>query len=72
MTPGKPAPSSQWRLIACDLDGTLIGWNHKTNERDLASPSRSAPAATRSNAAASSAHSTCPSRWAWVSLPTEH
>jgi Cof subfamily protein (haloacid dehalogenase superfamily) len=36
MTPGKPAPSSQWRLIACDLDGTLIGWNHKTNERDLA------------------------------------
>ncbi len=27
--------SSRWRVIACDLDGTLIGWNHKINERDL-------------------------------------
>ncbi|HVX83559.1 MAG TPA: HAD hydrolase family protein [Phycisphaerae bacterium] len=27
---------SHWRIIACDLDGTLIGWDHKINERDLA------------------------------------
>src|SRR5579862_9834287 len=26
---------SRWRIIACDLDGTLIGWNHKINDRDL-------------------------------------
>ena len=26
---------SFWRIVACDLDGTLIGWNHKINERDL-------------------------------------
>jgi Cof subfamily protein (haloacid dehalogenase superfamily) len=28
--------TSHWRIIACDLDGTLIGWSHKVNERDLA------------------------------------
>jgi 5-amino-6-(5-phospho-D-ribitylamino)uracil phosphatase len=26
---------SHWRIVACDLDGTLIGWNHKINARDL-------------------------------------
>jgi 5-amino-6-(5-phospho-D-ribitylamino)uracil phosphatase len=26
---------SHWKLIACDLDGTLIGRNHKINDRDL-------------------------------------
>jgi Cof subfamily protein (haloacid dehalogenase superfamily) len=28
--------TSHWRILACDLDGTLIGWSHKVNERDLA------------------------------------
>jgi hypothetical protein len=28
--------SSHWRAIACDLDGTLIGRNHKILDRDLA------------------------------------
>jgi Cof subfamily protein (haloacid dehalogenase superfamily) len=28
--------NSFWRILACDLDGTLIGWSHKVNERDLA------------------------------------
>ncbi len=28
--------NSHWRILACDLDGTLIGWSHKVNERDLA------------------------------------
>jgi Cof subfamily protein (haloacid dehalogenase superfamily) len=28
--------NSYWKAIACDLDGTLIGWSHKVNERDLA------------------------------------
>jgi len=32
----RSAKDSQWRIIACDLDGTLIGWNHKINDRDLA------------------------------------
>jgi Cof subfamily protein (haloacid dehalogenase superfamily) len=27
--------NSHWKLIACDLDGTLIGRNHKINDRDL-------------------------------------
>jgi hydroxymethylpyrimidine pyrophosphatase-like HAD family hydrolase len=26
---------SRWKIVACDLDGTLIGWDHKINERDL-------------------------------------
>ena len=26
---------SYWKIVACDLDGTLIGWNHKINDRDL-------------------------------------
>jgi len=25
----------KWKILACDLDGTLIGWNHKINDRDL-------------------------------------
>jgi Cof subfamily protein (haloacid dehalogenase superfamily) len=29
------AAESKWKIIACDLDGTLIGWNHKINDRDL-------------------------------------
>lgn len=31
----EPGRKSHWQIIACDLDGTLIGWNHKINERDL-------------------------------------
>jgi len=27
--------SSHWKAIACDLDGTLIGRDHKVNERDM-------------------------------------
>ncbi len=27
--------TSHWKILACDLDGTLIGWNHKINPRDL-------------------------------------
>ncbi len=27
---------SHWRILAVDLDGTLIGWNHNINDRDLA------------------------------------
>lgn len=27
--------SSHWKAIACDLDGTLIGLDHKVNERDM-------------------------------------
>ena len=27
--------TSHWQILACDLDGTLIGWNHKINPRDL-------------------------------------
>jgi hypothetical protein len=26
---------SHWKVLACDLDGTLIGWDRKINERDL-------------------------------------
>jgi Cof subfamily protein (haloacid dehalogenase superfamily) len=26
---------SHWKILACDLDGTLIGWDRKINERDL-------------------------------------
>jgi 5-amino-6-(5-phospho-D-ribitylamino)uracil phosphatase len=26
---------SHWNILACDLDGTLIGWDRKINERDL-------------------------------------
>lgn len=26
---------SYWQILALDLDGTLIGWNHKINQRDL-------------------------------------
>ncbi len=26
---------SRWKILACDLDGTLIGWNRKINDRDL-------------------------------------
>jgi hypothetical protein len=26
---------SHWSILACDLDGTLIGWDHKVNPRDL-------------------------------------
>lgn len=29
------ADTSRWKIIATDLDGTLIGWNHKINDRDL-------------------------------------
>jgi len=29
------ARQSRWKIIATDLDGTLIGWNHKINDRDL-------------------------------------
>jgi Cof subfamily protein (haloacid dehalogenase superfamily) len=29
------ASNSRWKIVACDLDGTLIGWNHKINDRDL-------------------------------------
>lgn len=37
MTWGVPGASPRgWRVIACDLDGTLIGRDHKTTERDLA------------------------------------
>jgi hypothetical protein len=28
---------SHWKILACDLDGTLIGWDRKINERDLES-----------------------------------
>jgi Cof subfamily protein (haloacid dehalogenase superfamily) len=27
--------NSHWKILACDLDGTLIGWDRKINERDL-------------------------------------
>jgi Cof subfamily protein (haloacid dehalogenase superfamily) len=27
--------NSHWKILACDLDGTLIGWNRKINDRDL-------------------------------------
>jgi 5-amino-6-(5-phospho-D-ribitylamino)uracil phosphatase len=27
--------NSRWKILACDLDGTLIGWDRKINERDL-------------------------------------
>ena len=27
--------ASHWKILACDLDGTLIGWDRKINERDL-------------------------------------
>lgn len=27
---------SYWKILACDLDGTVIGWNRKINDRDLA------------------------------------
>jgi 5-amino-6-(5-phospho-D-ribitylamino)uracil phosphatase len=27
--------TSHWQILACDLDGTLIGWNRKINDRDL-------------------------------------
>src|SRR4051812_5558081 len=27
--------SSYWKILACDLDGTVIGWNHKINARDM-------------------------------------
>src|SRR5271170_5413597 len=30
----KPA-TSHWKILACDLDGTLLGRDHKVNERDL-------------------------------------
>ena len=30
----RPLPA-HWRILAVDLDGTLIGWNHKINDRDL-------------------------------------
>lgn len=29
------AKNSRWRIIACDLDGTLIGWNQIINDRDV-------------------------------------
>ena len=25
----------KWKVLACDLDGTLIGWDHKINPLDL-------------------------------------
>jgi len=34
------ATRSRWRIVACDLDGTLIGWNHKINDRDIAAVAR--------------------------------
>src|SRR5688500_12568424 len=27
--------ASHWKVLACDLDGTLIGRNHKVIDRDL-------------------------------------
>jgi 5-amino-6-(5-phospho-D-ribitylamino)uracil phosphatase len=27
--------NSYWKILACDLDGTVIGWNRKINDRDL-------------------------------------
>jgi Cof subfamily protein (haloacid dehalogenase superfamily) len=27
--------NSHWKILACDLDGTLIGWDRKINEADL-------------------------------------
>ncbi len=38
--PARSTPASRWHMIACDLDGTLIGWNHKINPADLSALAR--------------------------------
>ncbi len=30
------ATNSRWKIIACDLDGTLIGWDRTVHDRDVA------------------------------------